>query len=219
MDVTERARVYAALGDPQRLRIVDALVVGDRTVGEIGDITGMPGNLLAHHLRVLETAGVVERRRSEGDRRRRYVVLEPSVAGLVSAGHALPPGGPLFVCTHNSARSQFAAALWRDRTGEDAASAGTDPAATVNATAVVVAGDYGLDLAEEHPRSYADVDRPPSLVVSVCDRAGESGIPFDAPHVHWSIPDPVSTGRIEAFREAFDDIALRVERVIGEPRR
>ncbi|MEV6494221.1 metalloregulator ArsR/SmtB family transcription factor, partial [Actinoplanes sp. NPDC051633] len=72
-----RARVHAALGDPARLAIVDALTVGDASPGEIGQTLAMPTNLVAHHLKVLQEAGLILRTRSEGDRRRTYLRLRP----------------------------------------------------------------------------------------------------------------------------------------------
>jgi hypothetical protein len=56
---------------------VDALALGDRTPRELGELIGVPTNLLAHHLGVLDGAGLIERRASSGDGRRRYVVLRP----------------------------------------------------------------------------------------------------------------------------------------------
>ena len=52
-----RARVHAALGDPARLAIVDALALGDASPGEIARDLGMPTNLVAHHVKVLQDAG------------------------------------------------------------------------------------------------------------------------------------------------------------------
>src|SRR3954470_13477357 len=72
-----RARVHAALGDPARLAIVDALTLGDASPGEIAHDLGLPSNLVAHHLKVLQDAGLVLRTRSEGDRRRTYLRLVP----------------------------------------------------------------------------------------------------------------------------------------------
>jgi len=59
-----RARVHAALGEPTRLAIVDALALGDASPGELGTALDLPTNLLAHHLGVLHGAGIVERSRS-----------------------------------------------------------------------------------------------------------------------------------------------------------
>src|SRR3954462_4151944 len=105
-----RARVHAALGDPARLAIVDALTLGDASPGEIGADLGMPTNLVAHHVKVLQDAGLVRRTQSEGDRRRTYLRLEPQALAALTAPR-LPAGERVvFVCTHNSARSQLAAA-------------------------------------------------------------------------------------------------------------
>lgn len=218
MDLEHRARVHAALGDPQRLTIADALTISDLTVTEIGALVDMPSNLLAHHLDVLEDAGVVVRKASEGDRRRRYVVLNPSIAGLITHGSPAVEMSPLFVCTHNSARSQFAAALWGDRTGMPTQSAGSTPAPSVHPLAVAVASEHGVDLSGATPRGYDHVANQPDIVISVCDRAREAGTPFDAPQLHWSIPDPVVGEDIELFRRSFADITERVDRLLDESR-
>jgi protein-tyrosine-phosphatase len=98
------------------------------------------------------------------------------------------PASILFVCTHNSARSQFAAALWRQRTGLVADIAGTRPAPAVHPRAVRAAADFGLELTPVAPKGYAAVTNKPDLVVSVCDRARESGLPFAAPSLHAGKP-------------------------------
>jgi ArsR family transcriptional regulator, arsenate/arsenite/antimonite-responsive transcriptional repressor / arsenate reductase (thioredoxin) len=212
MDVAERARTYAALGDPHRLAIVDGLWLGDRTFDEVATIADLPGNLAAHHLNVLEASGLVERRVSEGDRRRRYITLRRDRLPELATPYGPPPDDVLFVCTHNSARSQFAAALWKQVTGRNAESAGTSPASRVHPDAVRAAAAFGLDLSEARPRSYDSVSRLPDLVISVCDRARESGIPFTAPSIHWSVPDPVRASNPAAFQAAFTEIADRIER-------
>jgi ArsR family transcriptional regulator, arsenate/arsenite/antimonite-responsive transcriptional repressor / arsenate reductase (thioredoxin) len=211
--VETRARIHAALAVPARLEIVDAVTLGDRTVGELGRITGVPSNLLAHHLDVLDDVGLISRRRSEGDRRRRYVALLQASGFPVSS----PPvigGTPLFVCTHNSARSQFAAALWSVRTGREALSAGTHPAARVHPMAVTVAAEHGVDLSGATPTGYDDVAGIPDVVISVCDRAAEAALPRPGlDRIHWSIADPVLVGTPQAFRVAFAEITERIDRL------
>ena len=69
-DVDGRVAVFAALGEPVRLTLVDRLVTSDASPGELAPDVGLGSNLLAHHLRVLEEAGVIRRVRSVGDRRR-----------------------------------------------------------------------------------------------------------------------------------------------------
>ncbi len=215
MELGERAHVHAALGDPHRLRIVDALQLGDRTFQELAEVVGLPGNAAAHHLRVLEAAGVVERRASDGDHRRRYVSLRADrLGGLFSA--PLPaPRLVLFVCTHNSARSQFAAALWRSRTGLAADSAGLAPADRVHPRAVRAASAFGIDLSAVVPKGYGAVEDDPDLVVSVCDVAREAGLPFAAPSVHWSMRDPVLVDTDAAFGSVFAALARRIDRLAG----
>src|SRR5246127_5146631 len=76
-DLERRAILHAALADPARLRITDTLHTGDASPSELAAMLAMPSNLLAHHLHVLEQAGIITRRRSEGDRRRTYLQLIP----------------------------------------------------------------------------------------------------------------------------------------------
>jgi protein-tyrosine-phosphatase/DNA-binding transcriptional ArsR family regulator len=215
MDRDERAGLYAALGDPARLAMVDALQVSDRTFLELAKAARLPGNLTAHHLGVLEAAGLIVRRVSEGDHRRRYISLEHRRLQELAGSVTSRPATIVFLCTHNSARSQFAAARWRQLTGLDADSAGTDPAPRVHPDAIRVAAEYGVDLSVAVPKGYEDVSRPPDLVITVCDRAHEAPKPFTAPEVHWSIPDPVRAGGLGAFRSAFSAIAGRIDAFAG----
>ncbi|GII54147.1 putative regulatory protein, ArsR family [Planotetraspora thailandica] len=206
-----RARIHAALGDPSRLSIVDRLALGDASPGEIGQLLGLPTNLLAHHLKILQEAGVVERQRSEGDRRRTYLRLVPrTLAELLPSAFRQAPR-VVFVCTHNSARSQLAAALWVQKSAVPVASAGTQPAERVHPRAVGVARDHGLALDEAHTAHVDAVVRPDDLIVAVCDSAHEDLGSGD--RLHWSIPDPVRDGTDEAFERAFADIADRIDRL------
>jgi protein-tyrosine-phosphatase len=210
MHLDERAEIHAALGDPERLKIVDDLALSDRSVSELADLVGMPGNLLAHHLEVLERAGLIRRHVSEGDRRRRYVSLEhASLATLVVNG-ATPIRNVVFVCTSNSARSQFAAALWRQHSDRPAHSIGREPASRVHPLAIKAAAEFGVDLSRATPAGYESLTGNPDLIVSVCDRAREAALPRARRHLHWSVPDPVIQGTIATFRSAFADINQRV---------
>jgi protein-tyrosine-phosphatase len=216
MDLAERSLAHAALGDDSRLRLVDLLVSGDHTVGELAVATEMPGNLLAHHLDVLEAAGLVERRPSEGDRRRRYVILRRAVLDGLLPDRGSIDGAVVFVCSHNSARSQYAAAYWMAATGRGgAASAGNDPSETINSLAVRVAGERGLDLSSALPQGYDSIDGVPEHLISVCDRAREGSLPQAGRYSHWSIPDPVRVGHIDAFRSAFTEIERRIDDLAG----
>jgi ArsR family transcriptional regulator, arsenate/arsenite/antimonite-responsive transcriptional repressor / arsenate reductase (thioredoxin) len=212
----DRAAVFAALGEPVRLALVDRLVIGDASPGELAADIGLGSNLLAHHLRVLEDAGITRRVRSEGDRRRSYIQLrldQPTVWAAVISGHMpnnLPTGSRLlFVCTANSARSQLAAAIWNRLSNTPATSAGTHPGPRIHPRAVAVAERHGLHLDRNHPESLEDVLHDNDLIVAVCDNAHEE-LGHALPRLHWSIPDPVPTNTSAAFERAYTDINRRI---------
>ncbi len=204
----QRARRHAALGEEHRLGIVEELAGSDRSPTELGRRLGIAANLLSHHLDVLEDAGIVERFSSAGDRRRRYVRLRREPLAELGVALARPLGPVVFVCSHNSARSQLAAALWRDRTGGPASSAGTEPADRVHPGAVAAAIRAGVDLGDARPTHFAG-HRADELVVTVCDRAHEELEP-GPDWWHWSLPDPVPSGSDAAFDAVVDDLDARI---------
>jgi protein-tyrosine-phosphatase/DNA-binding transcriptional ArsR family regulator len=203
-----RVALHAALADPARLRIVDVLSLGDASPSELAALLDMRSNLLAHHLRALEAAGLVARRRSEGDRRRTYARLVPGALAELLPAAAPSAQRVLFVCTANSARSQLAAALWRRASAVPAASAGTHPAERINPGAAEIAQRRGLPLEQAAPARLDDVLRGGDYVVTVCDRAHEELGAL--PALHWSIPDPARDGTPTAFERAYDEVAARV---------
>ena len=208
-----RARIHAALGDPARLSIVDALTLGDASPGEIAGDLAMPTNLVAHHVKVLQDAGLIVRTRSEGDRRRTYLRLQPDALASLAPPPLREPDRVVFVCTHNSARSQLAAALWRDRVGGPVASAGTRPAARVHPRAVKVAHRHGLHLDPTGTADVADVVHDGDLVIAVCDNAHEDLTGPVRPRLHWSVPDPARVDTDSAFEAAYTELAGRIGRL------
>jgi ArsR family transcriptional regulator, arsenate/arsenite/antimonite-responsive transcriptional repressor / arsenate reductase (thioredoxin) len=209
--LTARAAMHAALGEPNRLAIVDHLAASDRSPKELAERLGIPSNLLAHHLDALEEVGLIVRFVSAGDRRRKYVrLVRAPLASLRITGRE-PRGDMLFLCSHNSARSQLAAALWTARTGGPASSAGTHPARRVHRGAVAAARRAGLDLRAAAPRAVEAIPAG-SQVVTVCDRAHEELAP-EPDWWHWSIPDPVEVGTAEAFDEVVADLEDRIASV------
>jgi ArsR family transcriptional regulator, arsenate/arsenite/antimonite-responsive transcriptional repressor / arsenate reductase (thioredoxin) len=209
-DLARRAAVHAALADPARLRISDALCDGDASPKQLGAMLAMPSNLLAHHLRVLEQAEIITRRRSEGDHRRSYLRLIPGTLESLAGPAARTAPRVLFVCTANSARSHLAAALWRQASHVPAASAGTHPAAAIDPGAIAAAARHLLPLPRRRPRHIAEVQHDGDLVVTVCDLAYEELADLVA--VHWSVPDPVPAGDPGSFDAALAELAHRVER-------
>ena len=68
-ELAERTAVFKALSDPNRLRIFAELMAGDTCNCELKDKLGLAPNLLSHHLKVLEGAGLVASRRDVVDGR------------------------------------------------------------------------------------------------------------------------------------------------------
>jgi len=210
-----RAHAHAALAEPRRLAIVDALALGDLSPGELCERTGQSSNLLAHHLGVLESSGLVRRRRSDGDGRRAYLTLaweNPIVAATAAQGAAPTGARVVFVCSANSARSQMAASLLARSSDSPVASAGTSPAEAIHPLAVAELARHGLAPLAPAPASAADVvvaDR--DIVVAVCDNAYEDLGPLNVA-LHWSVPDPAA-GNADAFGKAFADLTPRIARL------
>ncbi len=210
-----RAAIYAALGDPTRLRIVDELAISDRSPGELAEWLEMPTNLLAHHLSVLADAGIVERIVSAGDARRRYVRLVPETLHGIWAPPVHAPQAALFVCSQNSARSKLASALWEQSTGNEATSAGTHPAAAIKSGAAAAAARTSLELRDPTPRHLDEVGAFPPIVVTVCDRAHEE-IPGAGRWLHWSIPDPAGSDDPAVFDAVIAALSQRIDRFLGK---
>ena len=134
----------------------------------------------------------------------------------------------LFLCTHNSSRSQMAEGLLHARGGDRYAvsSAGTHPR-TVHPLAVRAMAELSIDISEAAGYRAKSLDefrgQPFDLVVTVCDDAAEE-CPFfpGARHqVHWSFPDPSAAmgsedERLEAFRDVRDAIAERIDDLVRD---
>ena len=211
-EALRRVQVHAALADAGRLAIVDRLLLGDASPSELQRVVSMSSSLLAHHLAVLEGAGILRRVRSEGDRRRTYLHLIPASLDLLVPSAALQAERVVFVCTQNSARSQLAVAVWNRRSRLPAASAGTQPAARVHPGAVAAAARRDLAMRPRRPRHLDEVVRPTDLIVAVCDNVHEE-LPPQAARLHWSITDPVRAGGARAFDRALDELVARIDQL------
>lgn len=128
----------------------------------------------------------------------------------------------LFVCTHNSARSQMAEALLKDRYGThyDAESAGTEPS-RVHPLAVDVMREVGIDISDQTSTSVPDSADSPryDIVVTVCDAARETCpyLPALERNLHHAFPDPSSAKgsdaeRLQVFRNVRDEISAWIDR-------
>jgi ArsR family transcriptional regulator, arsenate/arsenite/antimonite-responsive transcriptional repressor / arsenate reductase (thioredoxin) len=210
-----RASLHAALADVHRLAIVDQLFLTDLSPRELGSVLGIDSNLLAHHLAVLESAGLIERTASQGDRRRRYIRLSADGRQLAPPTSPVTAGRVVFVCTENAGRSQLAQGIWNQSQPLRAISAGTRPAHRLHEGTIRAAARRGIDLSDARPGPLPELG-PGDLVITVCDRAHETL----AGHLgrygfHWSIPDPAAAGDPRAYDDSADTIAQRITAAAG----
>lgn len=209
----QRVSIHAALADPARLAIVDRLLEGDASPTELQLLLSIASNLMAHHVRVLETAGIIRRARSEADRRRVYLCLNVEALEAMVPSASREASRILFVCTQNSARSQLAVAIWNRRSNVRAASAGTHPATEVHPGAIAAAQRHHLGMRPHTPAHLDHMLAPGDLVIAVCDNAHEE-LPSDLQRIHWSIPDPVRTAAPEAFDRSVEALTERIDRLV-----
>lgn len=126
----------------------------------------------------------------------------------------------LFICTHNSARSQMAEGLLRHLGGEriEAFSAGTE-ATHVRPLAIKAMAELGIDISGQTSKSLQRyLHEPFDEVITVCDTAAETCpvFPGAAHRRHWSFPDPSkATGsedeQLAVYRRVRDEIRTRIE--------
>ena len=127
----------------------------------------------------------------------------------------------LFVCTHNSARSQMAECFLRALAGDrfEVESAGTEPG-TLHPMAIQAMAESGIDISLQESKSVERfVDDAFDLVITVCDEANEAcpHFPNAQRRLHWSFPDPSrATGdddaRFRSFAAVRDAIRTRIAR-------
>ncbi|MGH2377968.1 MAG: arsenate reductase ArsC [Candidatus Limnocylindria bacterium] len=128
----------------------------------------------------------------------------------------------LFLCVHNSARSQMAEGLLRHIAGDrfEVASAGIE-AGSVRPEAVEVMREIGIDISHHRSKRADELsDRSFDLVVTTCDEAKDACPLFPgAPQMlHWGFPDPAAvTGtheeRLRAFRRVRDGLRDEVQQL------
>jgi arsenate reductase (thioredoxin) len=125
----------------------------------------------------------------------------------------------LFLCTHNSARSQMAEGFLRARAGDrfEVESAGTERT-SVNPLAIRVMAERGIDISGHTSKVYIGLmEAPWDYVITVCDDANEQCpfFPGVQKRLHWSFPDPSrATGpdedRLATFRRVRDQIEAQL---------
>jgi ArsR family transcriptional regulator, arsenate/arsenite/antimonite-responsive transcriptional repressor / arsenate reductase (thioredoxin) len=228
------------LAHEQRWRLLEELTQSDRRVHELVEAVGEAPNLVSYHLRKLREQRLVHERRSSADGRDVYYSLDLDrlrqlyleTARNLHPGLAEPVEAPprrrptrkrafsrvLFLCTHNSARSQMAEGILRSLAGDrfEVESAGTQPS-RVHPLAVETMTKRGIDISHQRSKHMDEVaSRGFDYVITVCDCASEVCPVFTGrpERIHWSIPDPsaVEGGepvRLAAFERAADDLLTR----------
>jgi arsenate reductase (thioredoxin) len=133
----------------------------------------------------------------------------------------------LFLCTHDSARSQIAEALL-ERKGRGrflAASTATEPAPRVHPLAVQVLREIGIEWNGRHPKTIGAIAGEQwDFVITVCDHAREScpTLPGQPVFAHWGIEDPAAAEgdeaqRHRAFHDALTYLSRRIDLMLAIP--
>ena len=132
----------------------------------------------------------------------------------------MPKFEVLFVCIHNSARSQMAEAFLNKMGGDrfKAESAGLEPG-TLNPNVVTVMQEIGIDISNKNTQSVFDLFRQGRKydgVITVCDGASAEQCPIfpgKVKRIAWSFPDPSS---FKGTREEALEFTRQVRDVIEE---
>jgi protein-tyrosine-phosphatase len=125
---------------------------------------------------------------------------------------AHPKARVLFLCTHNSARSQMAEGILRQIGGSivEVYSAGTEPS-RVHPDAIRTVAGMSIDISGQRSKHINEFrDQRFDYVVTVCDRAREACpyFPGDPVQIHWSFPDPSAVKDEDARLHLFHTIAI-----------
>ena len=129
----------------------------------------------------------------------------------------------LFICIHNSARSQMAEAFLNHICGEqfEAQSAGLEPG-TLNPIVVEAMAEIGLDISRKQTKAVSDMIKSGQhfgYVITVCDETSAERCPVfpgTTTRLHWGFPDPSSfvgthDEKLARAREVRDTIRVKVE--------
>jgi protein-tyrosine-phosphatase/DNA-binding transcriptional ArsR family regulator len=212
-----------------RWSLVAALTRSDHRVHELVRLLDQPMNLVSYHLKQLRDQHLVTERRSSADGRDVYysldldllrtrylatgAALHPAltIGDSATTPYAHPVARVLFLCTHNSARSQMAEGILRHFGAERviAFSAGSQPA-EVHPNAVRAMTAIGIDISQQQSK-HLDTFAGQSFdyIITVCDRVREVCpiFPNDPEQIHWSFADPAAVEHSLARERAFQQTA------------
>lgn len=235
MDATLHDMVdfFRSLADPTRYAVLMRLARSDERPTELSNAIKQPLETVAAALADLESAGLVTARPSDvGGERYYHLDLERLQQRYATAGRMIHPAlapapaeaeeetAPrakprvLFLCTHNSARSQMAEGLLRTFSHGtiEAFSAGSQPG-KVHPMAIETMASMNIDISGQQSKHYdIFLGQPFDYVITVCDRAREVCPVFPGlkEAIHWSIPDPSAIEDEAEQRRAFHQTATQL---------
>jgi len=229
---------FRLIGHDIRWKILVELSHGDLRVQELVEKLNQPQNLISYHLQLLNEHGIVRDSRSAADGREIYygieigklaqlyrssglslhpALFEDSLSGNLEVEYSLDkPLRVLFLCTHNSARSQMAEGILRSlgKGNIQVFSAGNEPS-VVHPLAIRSMQAMGIDISNQTSKSMDQFSQIKfDYVITVCDKAREVCpiFPGDPKQIHWSFPDPAEvSGNEEVMLEAFNKTAVQLK--------
>lgn len=236
--LNDAAAFFRILGDATRLAVIARLARSDERVIGLSTAIKQPPETVAAALADLQTAGLVAARASDVHPGEIYyhLDLEQMQKQYLAAGRLIHPAlAPattdvqeepvqrakprvLFLCTHNSARSQMAEGLLRafSHGAIEAFSAGSHPG-EVHPLAIETMDKMNVDIRNQRSKHFDEfLGQHFDVVITVCDRAREvcPVFPEAKEMIHWSIPDPAAfedeTERRRAFHQAATILATRI---------
>ncbi len=234
-------QIIALLANNLRWQLVSWLARSDFNVQELQARLQSSQTLVSYHLRQLKDGGLVSETQSIADGRQTYYSLDLArlQTALFSLGDHLHPAlGPsgeaapaalsrrarvLFLCTHNSARSQMAEGLLRAHGGDwvEVFSAGTE-ASRVHPLAIEAMDKLGIDIRGQASKLVGQyLAERFDYVITVCDRAKENCpiFPGAPEQIHWSFPDPAAVDgshihKLQAFSQTALGLSQRIKHLL-----
>ena len=239
--ISEPPNFLKLLAHDLRWQLLTALAYSDRRVQELVQLLDRPQNLVSYHLGRLRQQELVSERRSTADGRDVYYslnlarmrqlylasgqALHPALNGAAMSLETLeeaPVAEPmrvLFLCTHNSARSQMAEGILRAAGGDrvEVFSAGNEPS-EVHPLAIEAMAAINVDISRQHSKHMGEfTGQHFDYIITVCDRVRESCpiFPGDPEQIHWSFPDPAAVmgterQRYQAFVQTARELTTRI---------
>lgn len=225
--------VFVLMAHEVRWQLLRLLAFSDYRVQELVQLVERPLNLVSYHLKQLREQQLVVERRSSADARDVYyhldldrlhslyiaggdslhpVVTQSNASSKAQQHEGAPPSARiLFLCTHNSARSQMAEGIAQALgLGRIAAfSAGSEPS-MVHPDAVSVLKRLDIDISQQVSKHMDQFSGQSfDYIITVCDRVRETCpiFPDDPERIHWSFPDPAAIDDPDERHRQFQTIA------------